>query len=63
MAAPQLLEQPDFWKFGAKDLITALIALAAFLTSVTNVWVAYLRRNKLRCDLGDALRIWVWATS
>jgi hypothetical protein len=51
------LSQPDFWKFNAKDFVTGLIALAAFLTAATNVWVAYLRRHKLRCDLSDALRI------
>jgi hypothetical protein len=51
------VSNPEFWKFTAKDLITAVIALAAFLTAVTNVWVAYIRRHKLRCDLGDSLRI------
>lgn len=49
--------QGDFWHFQAKDFVTALIALAAFLTAVTNVWVAYLRRQKIKCDVGEALRI------
>jgi hypothetical protein len=51
------LQEPGFWQFNAKDIITAIIALAALLTSLTNVWVAYLRRHKLRCDLADVLRI------
>jgi len=40
-----------------KDLITAVIASAALLTSLTNVWVAYLRRPRLLADLADSLRI------
>jgi hypothetical protein len=52
-----IANQPDFWHLQAKDVATALIGLAAFFTSVTGVWVAYLRRYKLHCDTGDALRI------
>ena len=51
------LAADTFWDFAAKDLITAVIAMAAFLTAATNVWVAYLRRRKLRCDVGDGMRI------
>jgi hypothetical protein len=53
----QRTQQYDFWHFQAKDLITLLIAGAAFLTASTNVWVAYLRPRRLKCDLTDTLRI------
>jgi hypothetical protein len=53
----QLAQQPDFWHFQAKDLITLLIALAAFLTAATNVWVAYIRPRRLKCELSNTLRV------
>jgi hypothetical protein len=53
----QLVQHSDFWHFQAKDLITLLIASAAFLTAATNVWVAYIRPRKLKCELSDTLRI------
>jgi hypothetical protein len=52
--APQL--PPDFWKLQAKDIITAVIALAAFFTALTSVWVAYLRPRKFDCELGPVIR-------
>jgi hypothetical protein len=55
--AQQLTQQSDFWRFQAKDLVTLLIAVAAFLTAATNVWVAYIRPRRLKCDLADTLRI------
>jgi hypothetical protein len=55
--AQQLTQQSDFWHYQAKDVITLLIAVAAFLTASTNVWVAYIRPRRLKCDLADTLRI------
>ena len=48
---------PGFLQFQLKDLITATIASAAFLTAATNVWVAYLRQPKLKTDLAESLRM------
>jgi len=47
----------DFWHFQAKDAITAVIALAAIVIAATNVWVSYLRRHRLTCELGNTLRL------
>lgn len=49
--------QPQFWAYQAKDAITGVIALVALITSSTGLWVAYLRPRKVRCDVGDAMRI------
>ncbi len=49
--------QPSFWAYQLKDLVTGLVALAALVTSLTGVWVAYLRPRRLRCDLGNIVRI------
>jgi hypothetical protein len=50
-------EQTGFWTYQLKDLVTGLIAAAALVTSLTGVWVGYLRPRKLRCDLGEKLRL------
>jgi len=52
-----ILQAGEFWKFQAKDVATLLIGLAAFGTAATNVWVAYWRRQKLRCEISDVLRL------
>lgn len=53
----QLIQQTDFWHFQAKDIATLLVALAAFFTAATNLWVAYIWRRRLKCELSNTLRI------
>jgi hypothetical protein len=57
ISAVGLQTQAGFWTYKLNDLVTGIIGLAALMASLTGVWVAYLWRRRLECNLGDMLRI------